>query len=172
MRKPTTGFRCLRHMRWLAVLALTAPVLGTPRAALALDGDPEPTHVSARLTGTSIEVTAQYQLDIDASTMMGLAIAIPDAAIVTRAAATVDGKRHLLALRDAEAAQAETDIYWDENAKRGNQRWTVRVTGSRSFAFVDVVSPDATANVMLELTLEMPGCFFRDRRYALLPESW
>jgi hypothetical protein len=156
-------------MRWLAVLAL---LVAGPRVALALDSDPEPTHVTARLTGTSIEVTAQFQLDIDGSTVMGLPITIPDSAIITRAVVTTEGKRHVLALADADDAQKELDVYWDENSPKGNHRWTVRLTGSQTLALVDVVSPNATSNIVLELTLEMAGCFFRDRRYALLPESW
>jgi hypothetical protein len=156
-------------MRWLAVLAL---VVAGPRVALALDRDPEPTHVTARLTGTSIEVTAQFQLEIDGSTVMGLPITIPESAIITRAAATTEGKRHVLDLVDPDEAQKELDVYWDENSPKGNHRWTVRIAAMDNLALVDVVSPSETSNIVLELTLEIPGCFFRDRRYAVMPESW
>ena len=156
-------------MRWLALLAL---LLAWPRAALASENDGTPARVTSRLVGTSIQLTARFELDVEASTSQtGVPLSIPSGAVITSGVATVGGRQHALSLVDADAAEKEIEVFGADDLKQPNRRWTVRVTGGRDLAVVDLVAPEA-GPVVLDLTLEMPSCFFRDRRYALVPNLW
>ena len=165
-------------MRWLAVLVL---VLAGPRAALAdkvalagddsFDGTLDPTRVTGHLAGTTIELIAHYEIAAESSYQSGLQLILPEGAIITQGGATVSGKRHAFSLVDASAAQKAMDVFWSESSPVGNHRWGISITGSANQALVDI-APASGANVALDVTVEIPGCFYRDRRYALVPKAW
>ncbi|HTL35927.1 MAG TPA: vWA domain-containing protein [Kofleriaceae bacterium] len=165
-------------MRWLAVLVL---VLAGPRAALAdkvaaagddyVDGSLDPRRVTGHLAGTTIELTAQYEIATDSFFQSGLQLSLPEGSIITQAVATAGGKRHPFSLLDATEAQKAMDVFWSDNAPVGNHRWGIHITASANTALIDI-APVNAAKIVLDLTVELPGCFYRDRRYGLVPKTW
>jgi hypothetical protein len=77
----------------------------------------------------------------------------------------------VLALVDPDAADKQFDAFWSEEHTRPNRRWAVRIAGSNSFVSVDIAAPHK-GPVTIDLTIEAAGCFYRDRRYVLVPEPW
>lgn len=160
-------------MRRLVVLVALAAAPAAARADT--DGEqagPAPTSVHARLFGTTVELTARFAFDIDgpAIDVGSHAVALPPDAVVTSAVAMLNGASHRLALGDAEHIESVFGAFADQ-AAASRRTWAVRI--ARATDGVDIDFAAATSgHVVVELSLELPGCFHRDARYVLVPASW
>jgi len=162
-------------MRRLAVLLLLA---AGPASAQGDAGDTEtdaglaPTSVHARLAGTTVELTARFAFDVDGPTFDVGAhpVTLPPTAVVTSAVATVNGSSHRLALDDAEHIDSVFSAF-AQDVGAGKRTWAVRIMKNTSGIDIDLAAA-ARGHVVVELSVEIPGCFYRDARYAELPASW
>lgn len=166
-------------MRRLAVLLLLAA--GPAYAQVdpddtSTDGGLPPTSVHARLAGTTVELTARFAFDVDGPTFdVGIhPVTLPPGAVVTSAVATVNRSSHRLTLDDAEHIENVFSAFTTTVA--GSKRaWAVRIAKSSSggSAGVDLdIAAAARGHVVVELSVEVPGCFYGDARYAQVPASW
>lgn len=152
-------------MRWLVCAAMLASV-----PAAADDGDLVPTSVKAKLRGTTIELTARVPIKITDFGSETMPLVIPEGAIVTGASVEHGGRLERMRLDTAE--QVETDFNAILDREPGRQRTSaLRITASFNNVMVQVATA-TQGELVVELTVEMPSCFFRDTRYAALPESW
>ncbi len=153
------------------IAAAALALLGTP--AMADDDDePAPEQVHIELAGTTVVLSARFALDLEGPTMTESAplLTIPADALVTRATATVGSIRHPLRLTDADAARSAFDAL-AETAPSSHRASMILLSGRRETLSLDSALP-AAAHVLLDLRLEMPTCYFRDARYALIPKTW
>jgi hypothetical protein len=154
-------------MRWLVCAAMLASV---PAAADDDDGDLVPTSVKAKLRGTTVELTARVPIKIADFGSETRPLDIPEGAIVTGATVEHGGKSQRMRLDTAE--QIETDFNAILEREPGLHRMSaVRITAGFNNVMVQVATA-THGEIVLELTVEMPTCFFRDARYAAVPESW
>ncbi|NVB81728.1 MAG: VWA domain-containing protein [Kofleriaceae bacterium] len=158
----------------LAVLAL---LVGSPALADETDDDvaqfgPAPDQVHIELAGTTLMVSARFSLDLEGpSTSEGAtSLTMPPTAMVTRATATIGSMRYPLQLADADAARTAFDDLI-EGAPSSDRKAMLLLSGSDQTLTLDTALPRRT-RVLLDLRLEMPTCYFRDARYALLPKRW
>ena len=170
--KPPCGSRVRTRMHRVALVALLA---AAPALAHAHDADEheKPTAVTATLVGTTVRMKARFAFDVEGPAV-GLnshAFAIPASAMVTSGSVIVDGKRHALELKKADDASRAFDGLTLKPGAGKNRSWVFLVDGGSSLVTLDVLAPK-TANVVLELSLEAPTCFFKDRRLIELPTSW
>src|SRR5512143_392997 len=162
-------------MRRLAVLLLLAAGPAYAQDApdeTTTDSGLSPTRVHVRLSGTTVELTARFAFDVDGPTFDVGAhpVTLPPTAVVTSAVATVNGSSHRLALDDAEHIDSVFGAF-AEHTGAGERTWAVRIMKNTSGVDIDLAAA-ARGHVVVELSVEIPGCFYRDARYARLPASW
>lgn len=152
-------------MRWLVCAAMLASL---PVVAQADDGDLAPTRVTAKLRGTTVELTARIPFEATNLGSEACPLQIPEGAIVTGATVEHAGKSQRMRLDTAE--QIDTDFTAILGRDPGTQRMSaVRISAQSTHVTIEAAT---LSDFMIELTLEMPTCFFRDARYAALPEAW
>jgi hypothetical protein len=163
-------------MRWLFVVAVVAAL--PTRASADPEEDAEedaeqPTAVDVSFTGTTARIKAKFAFEISAA---GVAVgmhsfAIPHNSVVTSGVAIVDGKRHALRFDKADEADRAFDALTLKPSQHGNRAWVFLLDGAGDVVTLDVLAP-RSANVVLELILDAPTCFFDDVRYVELDEAW
>ena len=152
-------------MRWLVCAAM---LVSLPAAAD--DGDLVPTSVTAKLRGTTIELTARVPIKITDFGSESRPLEIPEGAIVTGAIVEHGGKSQRMRLDTAE--QIESDFNAILSREPAAKRMSaLRITAASNNVTIDLATA-TPGEIVVELTLEMPSCFFRDARYAALPETW
>lgn len=154
-------------MRWLVCVAMLASV---PAAALADDGDLAPASVHAKLRGTTVELIARILVTTGELGSESRVLAIPEGAIVTGATIERAGKSYRMRLDTAEQVEKDFNAIL-EREPATERRSAVRISAQGSLVTLDtaVATP---GSLVVELTVEMPSCFFRDARYVTLPDSW
>src|SRR6185295_7278543 len=162
--EPASGPACQRHMFRVAVVAVLA---AAPALAWADDDDAEvPQSVQAALVGTNARMQATFGFSIDGPVVAlnAHSFAIPQHAAVTSGTAIVDGVRHRLHLENAETASHAFDAMTMRPASDDDRAWAFVLDGTAGSVTVDVLAAHS-ANIVLELTLDVPTCFYRDARY-------
>jgi hypothetical protein len=152
-------------MRWLVCAAMLASA-----PAAADDGDLVPTSVRAKLHGTTVELTARVPIKVTEFGSETRPLEIPDGAIVTGAIVEHGGKSQRMRLDTAEQIDSDFDAILGREPAR--QRMSaIRITAESNTVMIDLATA-TPGDIVVELTLEMPTCFFRDARYAAVPETW
>src|SRR5688572_15115864 len=163
-------------MRWLFVVAVVAtmPVLAYGSSEDEPDDDSEqPATVELAFTVVNARLKAKFAFEVEGP---GVAqnvrsYPIPPSSVVTSAVAIVEGKRHPLRLEKADVADRAFDALTLKPGRNGHRAWAFVLDSSTAAITVDVLAP-RTANLLLELTLDAPTCFYNDVRYVELPRSW
>ncbi len=151
-------------MRWL-------PLVGV-LAASATAAAEEPTRVTGRLDGKTAQLTAHFELPVEANGWMkGQMLTLPTGALVTGALVTDSGRVHRLQLMHADAAGAKFDALAVDKAASGPKTSAVLIEQGGNGVTVSVASP-RTGRLEIDLEVAMPTCFHGDVRYALVPTSW
>jgi len=154
-------------MRWLVlgVLLVGAPAWGQS------DEDVRPAAVSAKLDGITARMTAKFQIPVTAGIGFGLtSITVPPGGMVTSAAAIVRGVRHPLRLEEADVASKRLDAI-AHKPLTNHPAWAIMLGGSSTSIQLDVLAPIDTT-IGLEITMDVPTCFFHAARYVLVDEAW
>ena len=155
---------------------LVALLAAAPAAAEPPEDEPKPpvpSHVAAKLDGTVARMTAQVGFDVNGpDPREGAQVALPPGAVVTSAVATIGGASHTLELVSADSAQQAMEALATK-AGGAHRAWGLRLSSDRGAAElgIDVAAP-VKAHVALTLQLELSTCFYRDMRYAAVPEAW
>lgn len=156
-------------MRRLAVLAVL--LAGGPAGATSLD-EAEPTQVTAQLSGSTVTLTARIGFDVDGPDAGATqTAAIPTSAVVTGATVIVDGRSHRLVLDEQDHAISQFDAV-AQHAGGAARTWVVKLATSQPGSLEVQLAAAHSTHMILDLTLEMASCFYRDRRYVLVPKSW
>lgn len=170
-------------MRWSVSLVLMAATVASAAPGLSgsLDeseggelGDREPALVSvrARLRGEIATFVARYVVDVDGPTHDAqLAyLELPRTGLVTGATVVRDGRAHRLALVPAERAGEAFASLGTEDA-RGERRSAVLIARDREGVELGIASP-RPGQLVVDLEVSAPTCFFADARYVAVPERW
>ena len=166
--EPRERAACRTRMRWLAVAVVFA---ATGASAWAERPPFTMSAVGARLDGTTARLTARFSMDVRAG--MGLdvaAIPIPTGAVVTGGTAIIGSARHPLRLVEAESAQRAFEGLAAKPLAR-EHAWALLVSSSSAAVSLNALAA-TEAKLTIELAVDMPTCFHRDARYALVPELW
>jgi hypothetical protein len=138
--------------------------------AAADEGDLVPTSVKAKLRGTTVELTARVPIkntDFGSETR---ALEVPDGAIVTGATVEHGGKSQRMRLDTADQIESDFDAILSRDPGRTRMS-AIRITAQSGSVMIGLATA-TPGEIVVELTLEMPTCFFHDARYAAVPESW
>jgi hypothetical protein len=153
-------------MRWLVCAAMLASV-----PAAADDGELAPTSVKAKLRGTTVELIARVpvkSIELGSETRL---LEVPDGAIVTGATVEHGGKSQRMRLDTADQIERDFDAVLSREPGR-HRMSAVRITTASSSSVMIELATANLGEIVVELSLEMPTCFFRDARYAAVPERW
>jgi hypothetical protein len=134
--------------------------------------EPAPTIVAAALVDKVARITVRYDLQVPAAGTESevVSLAMPPDAAVIHAMVASNGAQHRLALVDA--TQASADLRAVLDAPVGpHQTSTVLVEGGDGRIEVSITAP-RSSRLVLDVELRIPTCFYRDVRYAIVPDSW
>ncbi len=148
-------------MRWLVTLLAIWPTLATA------DGV---TRVKAKLADQRIALTVTYSVKVAEPSVGSLDLDVPTDASITGARVTVGGRTHTLGFQPASTVGAALDdLTRGEAGTPTRSAFAIEArTGLISLAYA---VPKAGV-VKLVLDVDAPGCWYRDARYALVPEEW
>jgi hypothetical protein len=149
--------------------ALLVLVLCTPAFA---DDDPAVTlaYISGSLRNTTAVFSARYTMKVHGETFtMGLtSLPMPVRGAVTAIVVHAPDGDHALGLLPAAKARKQFEDETTEDSARG---WAL--LAERRFDSLELsVAAPRSATLTIDVTVEMPTCFFRDTRFAEIPLAW
>lgn len=168
----------MRRVLAAAVLLASAPA-GADEADPEADPEadveitaPAPIHIGARLDADTARFAVRYVVRADRDGWAQRYYGLPARGLVTAATVTEGGRRHALALVDAERASEEFYALWDRPAGKA-RRWAVLLQAepyTDNFSILPAVA--RTAALVVDAQVSAPTCFHRDARYVAVPTDW
>jgi hypothetical protein len=140
----------------------------------AADNEPRPLRIEARLDGDIARFSVRYLVRAEMEAPIGTPrYALPYHGLVTAAAITEHGQRHVLDLVPKATAQQQFDALFEKAPTRA-RTWAALVTvdpyDRSAFTLSTAVARRTSFAADVEITA--PTCFDRDARYVLVPDEW
>ena len=153
-------------MRRLALVI----VFAASAAAADDSAEPVPIELHATLAGATATLELRYRIQLPGPDWSAdlAQIDLPAGGMVTDATVTAGGAAHALSLVHADDATFGDTLAAEPS---DNRRWMFQLSGGDGRIDVGAAGPRA-ATFDLRMSVRVPACFERDRRYIQVPLAW
>jgi hypothetical protein len=151
-------------------VAIALAVLAVP--GLAHADDLVPTTAQAKLAGTTVEMTASFDLDVEGPLAANSeSLALPADAVITGATVRIQNASHRLQLLPSDEVTKQLGMIYETSGAGSARAWAVQVTSYRGSSSIQIAAP-TSAHVVLDLDIEIATRFEVDQRRITIPCGW